>query len=35
MLISNKIRIEEMKKDLKENINRIKEYKNEININKI
>jgi len=32
MIISNKIRIEEMKKDLNENINRIKEYKEEIKI---
>ena len=32
MLISNKIRKKEMKKDLNENIKRIKEYKEEINI---
>jgi len=32
MIISNKIRIEEMKKDLNENFNRIKEYKEEINL---
>ena len=31
-MIINKIRIEEMKKDLNKNINRINEYKEQINI---